>query len=268
MPAATLSLPISQSQWILRNLKIYLRETYYEMLRALRNKSYSLSVIGFPTMFYLLFGLGNRGQTFQGGKVLAKYLLGGYASFGVVGAALFGVGVGLAFDRTSGWLALKRASPMPALAYLVARCGMAILFGVAIVSLLCGLGVVAAGVQLSLGEFARLEFTAVLGAVPFAAMGVMLASVLPPASAPGIVNLLYLPMSYASGLWIPVSLLPHVVQHIAPWLPSYHLALLMLHAVGYGPAGDAVSSHVFALFGFTCIFLGIGALLFNRIEQA
>jgi ABC-2 type transport system permease protein len=268
MATTAFSLPVRTHGSSLRMLRLYAREARSEFIRALRNKGFSFAVIGFPTMFYLLFGVPNRGQTFQNGVVFAKYLLAGYAGFGTVGAALFGIGVGLAFERTSGWLDLKRASPMPPLAYLLARCAMAMLFGVLIVSVLCALGVGAAGVRLLPVEYARMIGTAVLGSIPFAAMGLLLAMLLPPNSAPGIVNMLYLPMSYASGLWIPVPMLPKVVQHVAPFLPTYHLAQLMLHAVGYAPKGDLVATHLLALAGFTCVFLGAGWIAYSRMEEA
>ena len=52
------------------------------------------------------------------GQDISKYLLAGYACSGIVSAALFGIGVGLASERSAGWLELKRASPMPPLTYL------------------------------------------------------------------------------------------------------------------------------------------------------
>ena len=57
-------------------------------------------------------------------------MLAGYAVFGMVGTALFGVGVGLASELAAGWLDLKRASPMPPAAYLLAKCSSAIAFGI------------------------------------------------------------------------------------------------------------------------------------------
>ena len=269
MTALAMPLPSGGHVTPARTLQLYVRECRYEFVRALRNKGFAFGVLGFPTMFYLLFGVSNRGETLHGGPfLLAKYLLAGYAGFGTVGAALFGIGVGLAFERTSGWLDLKRASPMPPLAYITARCVMAVLFSLMIVTLLCGIGITAAGVHLTAYEYLRLMGTAVLGSVPFASMGLLLAMLLPPNSAPGIVNMIYLPMSYASGLWIPLSMLPRWVQHTAPWLPTYHLAQLMLHAVGYAPAGDMVSRHILALAGFTCLFVGAAWILFSRTEEA
>ena len=268
MATTALTLPRSLANSPAHTLRLYLREIRYEFIRALRNKGFALAIVGFPVMFYLLFGVANRGQTFASGQNFAKYLLAGYAGFGTVGASLFGIGVGLAFERTSGWLDLKRASPMPPLAYLTARCAMAVLFSLIIISVLCALGVGFAGVHLTVVEYGRLLATGALGSAPFAALGLLFAMILPPNSAPGIVNMIYLPISYASGLWIPLSMLPKLVQQIAPWLPTYHLAQLMVHAVGYAPKTDHISTHIYALAGFTCLFLGAAWIAFSRTEEA
>src|ERR1700744_1734209 len=110
MSSTAISLPYSYSRTS-RILAIFARETRYEFVRAMRTKAFSFSVIGFPVMFYLLFGVMNRGGAVHG-QVVAKYLVASYAAFGVVGSALFGIGVGLAGERSSGWLELKRASPL------------------------------------------------------------------------------------------------------------------------------------------------------------
>ena len=39
-----------------------------------------------------------------------------------------------------------------------------------------------------------------------------------------VINLIYLPISFASGLWIPLRALPDLVKQVAPWLPPYHVA--------------------------------------------
>jgi ABC-2 type transport system permease protein len=199
------------------------------------------------------------------GQFVAKYLLASYSAFGVVGAALFGIGVGLAGERTSGWLELKRASPMPPLAYLAAKCVAAMAFGLIIASILCVIGTLAAGVHLSATEYIRICAMSVIGGIPFACMGLLLAMLLPANSAPGIVNLIYLPMSYCAGLWMPISILPKWVQHIAPWLPTYHLGQLLLRVIGYAQPGDTMR-HVFALIGFTLLFLGAAWIAFARSE--
>src|ERR1700744_4839362 len=132
-----------------QTLGIFRKETKYEFLKLLRTKSFSLSTIGFPVMFYVLFGIANR-NAFSGNIHIAKYMLGGYACFGLIGAALFGIGVGLAGELAAGWLELKRASPMPAAAYLFAKCASAVAFGLIIVSILTLVATSFGGVSLTI----------------------------------------------------------------------------------------------------------------------
>ncbi|HEV2577640.1 MAG TPA: ABC transporter permease [Acidobacteriaceae bacterium] len=249
-----------------RTSRILLTEIRYELVRALRTRAFSLSAIGFPLMFYCLFGiLLNRGQSLDG-VIVAKYMLGGYAVFGSLGAAIFGVGVGVALDIHAGWLELKRASPMPPLAYVVSKCAMATVFSIIIVCLLSALGIAFGHVHLSAAEFARMLALAAFGAVPFCAIGLAMAFLVPPNAAGGIANLIYLPMSFFGGLWIPISTLPHVVQRVAPSLPTFHLAQLMYACFGATPEGS-IMGHVFSLVGFTLLMLGIAWIAFSRQEQ-
>jgi ABC-2 type transport system permease protein len=266
MSTTTLPLPAAPATGVARTLRIFVSEIRYEFVRMLRTRAFSLSVIGFPVMFYILFGLlMNRGENIDGTSV-AKYMLGGYAVFGLVGASLFGVGVGMASELSAGWLELKRASPMPPLAYLFAKCVNAMAFGIIIVTVLCLLGITFGHVHLSLSEFTRMIALTVAGAVPFASMGLVLALTAPANSAPGIANMIYLPMSFCSGLWVPFKFLPHVLQLIAPALPTFHLAQLMLGVVGY-PGSGSTSSHWFGLLSFTLLMLGIARVIFHRREQ-
>ncbi|MGA2536379.1 MAG: ABC transporter permease [Terracidiphilus sp.] len=249
-----------------RTLRIFLREARYEFLRLLRTRSFSLSVIGFPVVFYLFFGLMmNRGEHI-GNVSVSKYLLSGYSVFGMVGASLFGVGVGLCSELAAGWLDLKRASPMPPIAYVLAKCCSAMVFGVIIVSILTAMGVSFGHVSLSLPEFVRMIAFAVVGAIPFACMGIALALLVPFNSAPGIANMIYLPMSFCGGLWVPIMFLPHFLQRIAVLLPTYHLGQLVLGALGFASAGTT-SSHWFGLLGFTLVVLGIALIAFRRLEH-
>ena len=266
MSTASLIHTAAPTSTLTRNLGIFLREARYEFLRLLRTRSFALSVIGFPVIFYIFFGLiMNRGAHI-GSVSVAKYMLAGYAVFGMVGAALFGIGVGLSGELAAGWLELKRASPMPPLAYLLAKCSSAIAFGVIIVSVLTVLGITVGHASLTLQEYARMIGLTIVGVPPFACMGMALALFVPFSSAPGIANMIYLPMSFCGGLWIPIMFLPHFLQRFATLLPTYHLAQLMLSTFGYSSAGTT-SSHWFGLLGFTLIMLGTAAIAFRRLEE-
>ena len=266
MSTASLTLPASQTNSLRRIVRIFLREARYEFLRLVRTRSFALSVIGFPVVFYIFFALVmNRGQHI-GNVSVAKYMLAGYAVFGMVGASLFGIGVGLCSEIAAGWLDHKRASPKPPAAYLLAKCCSAMVFGVIIVSLLTGLGIAFGGVSLTGIEFSRMIGITIVGVIPFACMGMALAMLVPFNSAPGIANMIYLPMSFCGGLWIPIMILPHILQKFALLLPTYHLAQLVLSAFGYASAGST-SSHWLGLLGFTLVVLGIASIAYRRLEQ-
>jgi ABC-2 type transport system permease protein len=266
MSATALTLPAARSNSITRTLRIFLTEARYEFVRLLRTRAFSLAVIGFPVIFYLFFGLiMNRGEHI-GSVTVAKYMLGSYAVFGMVGAALFGIGGGLASELSTGWLELKRASPMPPLAYLVAKCCSAAAFGLIIVSLLTLLGITIGHVSITLPEFARMMALTVIGTVPFACLGMVIALLVPFNAAPGVINIIYLPMSFCGGLWMPIMFLPHWLQKFALLLPTYHLSQLVLSCFGYATAGSAIS-HWLGLFGFTLVMLGVAAIAYRRLEQ-
>lgn len=266
MSAVTTTLPSAAVERPLRRtLAIYAKETKYDFLGRLRLPVYSISTIMFPVMFYVLFGLLlNRGHE-VGGVNVSAYMMATYGTFGVMGASLFGFGVGVAMERGLGWLQVKRASPMPPLAYFAAKVVTCMAFSAIIVTILMSLGVVFGGVHLGLVEGLELLATLVAGSVCFCAMGLAIGSFAGPNSAPAIVNLLYLPMSFASGLWIPIEILPRFLQRFAPLLPPFHLGQLALGVVG---AGQGVASrHWEALVGFALLCLGIARIGFQRDER-
>ena len=247
-------------------LAIFGKEIKYEFLKLFRTRTFSLSILGFPVMFYVLFGLSNRGNTIDSMDA-AKYLLAGYCCFGMIGAALFGIGVGLASERSQGWRERKRASPMPPLAYLLAKCITAQAFGIIIVCVLTVIALLFGGVHLSLAEFSMMLGMTLAGTIPFAAMGLLIALLVPAAAASGIVNLIYLPMSFMSGLWIPLKYLPRFLRPIAPSLPAFHLSQLMLTVFGFQRRDVSPLTHWTGLLAFTLLMLGIAWAVFHRAEQ-
>ncbi|HEX4037256.1 MAG TPA: ABC transporter permease [Acidobacteriaceae bacterium] len=241
-------------------VRLFRKETRYEFVRLLRTKAFSLSVIGFPVMFYLLFGSTNHGNFF------ARYLVASYSCMGVVSACLFGIGMGISMERAQGWLDLKQASPMPRLAYLMAKVLSCAAFSLVIVGVLFVLGITVGGATFTASEALRLSAVVLAAAPPFAAMGLFLSLLVPANSGPGIMNLIYLPMSFASGFWMPMRMLPHWLQAIAPFLPTFHLAQLALGIFGFAQPSGSMLVHWEALAGFTLLMLGAAWILFTRSE--
>lgn len=224
--------------------RTYLLECWYEFVKHLRLPMYSLSTLAFPVLFYLLFGVTLAPGAGPGSP--AVFLLASYSIFGVISAALFGFGVGIASERAMGWMQLKHAAPMPPGAFLLARIVNCAVFGVLIVASMAACGILFAGVHLGPAAWLRLLAVVVLGCVPFCLIGFTIGYLMKPQAAPAIVNIINLPLSFASGLWLPIEMLPQAIQHVAPFLPPYHLGRLAWQSIG---AADPASAprHVAAL---------------------
>ena len=230
----------------------YALEAKFEFLRVLRTPAFAFPTLLFPPMFYLLFGvLLNRGNANA-----AHYLFATYSVFGVMAPSLFGFGVGVAIERERGWLSLKRVAPMPPGAYLLAKMAMAALFALIIYIVLAAMAATLGGVRLAGGQWLLLGIIATTGVLPFCALGLMIGSRANASGAPALVNLIYLPMAFLSGLWMPLNLLPDFIGRIAPLWPAYHLAQLALATIGRGDGSDSLP-HVAALLGFTAICFAI-----------
>ena len=267
MSTATMTLSTAQIQRTPRHTAtIYLKEAKYEFLKNLRLRVYTASLLSFPIMFYVLFGLVLYAHQAIGGTGMPTYLIATYGTFGVMGASLFGTAAGLASDRGLGWLQVKRASPMPPFAYFVAKVVTSMIFSSIIVMALFTLGVTLGGVRMPVTDFARLLGTLVIGSLPFSTMGLAVGYFAGPNSAPSVINLIYLPMSFCSGLWVPFMFLPKVVQKIALALPPYHLSQLALGVVGAGKH-ESAATHWEVLIAFTMICLGIARIGFQRDQE-
>jgi ABC-2 type transport system permease protein len=246
-----------------RSARLFALEARAELLKTWRLPAYTLPTLLFPAAFYVFFGLAFGAQV--GRVTMATYLIATYGAFGVIGASLFGFGVGVATERGQGWMLLKRATPMPPSAYFAAKTFMALVFAVIIVAILALLGVAFGGVRLPAEAWGPLVAILVGGAIPFCALGLLLGYLAGPNSAPAIVNLLYLPLSFLSGLWVPVQVLPPLLQQVAQFLPPYHFAQLALRQVG-ADQGGSPATHVAYLVAFTLLCLAGARWAYLRDE--
>jgi len=234
------------------SLAAYALESKFEFLRVLRTPAFALPTLMFPPLFYLLFGLLlNRGNSNA-----AHYLFATYSVFGVMAPSLFGFGVGIAIERERGWLALKRVAPMPPGAYLLSKLVMAMVFAMIIYGILAAMAHGLGGVHLEACQWLLLGVIATIGVLPFCALGLMVGSRANASGAPALINLMYLPMAFLSGLWMPLSVLPAFIGQMAPLWPPYHLAQLSLATIGLGD-GSALLPHIGTLLGFTVLCFAI-----------
>ncbi len=235
------------------SMRSYLLEAKYELLRLLRTPSFALPSLLFPCLFYVLFGV--LLNTSNGDA--ARYLLATYGVFGVMGVGLFAFGVTVAMEREQGLLIYKRALPMPPGAYLFAKMAMAMamamVFAMMISLLLATLAAALGGVELRASQWLLLWVVNVFGVLSFAALGLFIGTLVSGQGAPAVVNLLYLPMAFLSGLWLPLKLLPAWIAKLAPVWPSYHHSQIALKLIGMD-AGGSAAVYLGVLVGITMVF--------------
>ena len=240
--------------------RVYVMETRAQYLTVARTPAFTIPTLAFPLMFYVFFGV-----VMSFTPTTPTYLLATYGVFGIIPPSLFGFGVGLATERESGALLLKQTTPMPVGAYLFARVATALLFGAAVVLGLFVLGASAAGVALYRWQWFALAGVVLAGVVPFCALGLAIGAWVRAQAAVAIVNLVYLPMAFLSGLWVPVWLFPSVLQDLAVVFPAYHLAQLALKVIAMDE-GQSAALHLAVLGACTVVFLIVASFGFRRVS--
>ena len=227
MASATITPAFTFEPSFEQTVRAYVKETRYELVKLLREGSFTFSIIGFPIVFFLLFGISNKHVMFHGHTV-ARYLVASYACFGSMGAAFFGIGAGMAHERGLGWLELKRAGPMPTPAYLVSKLVTSVLFGIVITLILMGIGIPTTGMHIGFAEAVHLLVVISGGVLAFASMGVLAGLLMPANSAAGLINFIYLSSAIALRRSVDAA---RVFAQLAAGLCS-RSAFLLLLAVG------------------------------------
>jgi ABC-2 type transport system permease protein len=247
---------------IRRILHAYVAEIKYESLRMLRAPSFSIPFLLMPVPVYLFFGVMLAGPAAASKPGLADYLFSGFSVFAVMGPALFGVGCVLAIERDAGLLKLKRAQPAPGGAYLVAKMAMGMVFAAAAMSTMIVAGVVAGKISLSASQLAIMAVVMVVGSVPFAAIGLFIGAYVSGSAAPAFANLIFLPMLWLSGLFIP---LPKFLERWVVIWPAFHLNQVALGSAGvseYSFMPPAISAGVLVAVTVIC-----GGLAIRRLAR-
>ncbi|HSH27999.1 MAG TPA: ABC transporter permease, partial [Wenzhouxiangella sp.] len=140
----------------------------------------------------------------------------------------------------------------------------ALLFAIIIVVLMSVLAAAFGDVRLATTQWLALAGILTAGALPFCLMGLTAGLWLSPNAAPAVLNLVYLPLGFLSGLWIPATMFPGWLQSLAEWLPPYHLAALALDVAG---AKTADWGHSLAVLGvFALLFAVLTALGWRRLD--
>lgn len=214
-----------------RMFHAYRMEAKFELLGALRTTGFAIPFIAVPVAIYLLFGVvisGNAGSSSEYGPGIANYL---FTGFSVLAASMPGIfcGVILAQERDGNLQQLKRALPLPPGATIIAKVLMAMGIAAIAVTLVVAVALAAGKLTISTGQVAVIWAVLIVGTIPFSAMGLLIGSFSSASAAPAYGNLVFLPMMWLSGLFIP---LPDFLERWVIIWPTFHLNQLALGLAG------------------------------------
>lgn len=236
-----------------------------ELRRMTRNPMFAMGTIGFPILFFALFGLPNVKEVTRSGVNVGQIILVDFGAYSLLSLAMFSFGSAVATERTGGWLRLLRASPLPTLPYFVSKIIAALLFSTLALGLLYTFAHFAGGVTLPLGLALTILGKLLLGMIPLIAMGLAVGFLANPQAAQITAQIVAVIMSFASGLFVPLNQLPKFVQGIAPYMPAYHVGQLANGALFPNHTGDL--NHWLALAAFTLIFGALAVWGFRKDES-
>jgi len=209
------------------------RQTRAEFLKLWRVPAFSATSLLLPIVFYAFIGIGQASQVLQGTHVtFGAYFLASMSVYSVANVMIFSFGISVATERGMKTDLLMRATPLPPLVYLLSRCITAIVFAALTLAVLFPFAYIAGGVRLEAEQWFTLAYRVLLGSIPFIALGFAIGYLSGPNSAVAVINLIYLPTAFASGLFFPKQLLPQIIQNVSPYLPLYRFGQLGWDAVG------------------------------------
>jgi len=194
-------------------------------LELVHYPAYSLPTLLFPTFVFLLFVVPQA-------RSEEALVTAAFAAIAVLGVAFFQFGVGIAMERASPWEPFLRTLPAGARVRIGARVFSALLFATASVSVLLATSLATTDFSLPAGNWLRFVGVLLLGAIPFALLGITLGYWVRPKAALPVANLLFLPLSFMGGLWGGARHLPDTLGAVSPYLPTRQWANLLWASVG------------------------------------
>ncbi len=203
-------------------MRLFLHELTNQQRLFWRSHESAFFTFILPLILLLIVGL-VYGDTTIDGEPAAPYLVAGMLGFGVVATAYAGLAINVVIRRESGVLKRVRGTPLPPAGYL----------GAVIVSTLVVLGVEALA-QVLIGRYVLdagfpespggLAVALLLGVAAFSALGLATTAIVRSAEgSSAIVNAIYLPMVFISGVFFSVGALPGFLEAIAEVLPLTYL---------------------------------------------
>jgi ABC-2 type transport system permease protein len=222
-------------------MRLFLHELRAQQLLFWRNREAAFFSFLFPILLLLLIGSVYGDEPIEGFDA-ATYLLIGLLGYGVAANAFAGLAITLVVRREAGLLKRVRGTPLGPGRYLVAVIASTVVVIVlqVVAQLLIGVYVLGADWPERIPAFAT---AILLGAAAFAALGIAITTAVRTAEgSSAVVNAIYLPMAFISGVFFSTEDMPAFLEAISEVLPlTYFLELIRASFLPEEPfAGRAV----------------------------
>lgn len=192
-----------------------------EIIRILRNPYFVFWSLFMPILFYFIFTKVFN-TNIEGQKEWQAHYLMSMTAFSVMGSSIMTLGIRLVEERTKGWALFMRITPLSNQAYFMAKMVGQSVIHVFSISFIFIAGALINNISLTFFEWLMSGLWILLGTLPFLALGTLVGTMKRVDTAAGISNLVYMILAITGGLWMPMDIMPAIVQNIGKWLPSFN----------------------------------------------
>lgn len=232
----------------------------FELRRTARDARFLFFLIAFPALLYLI----ESGTAGREDPRFATTFLASMGVWSVIGAGMWSSGPQLCRERSNGWIRQLRITPLSDRTWLFTKIIQGCLMALPGVVVLAIVAVAKEHVRVSVGGWAALLVLVVAGTIPFVFAGLIIGLRLDAQTGQVVQLLTLMLLAFLGGLFIPMSVMPDALRHVATALPSYRLAsigwdVLDGHALRFG--------NVAVLLAWTLV-LGAAALWLWRRESS
>jgi ABC-2 type transport system permease protein len=242
--------------------RVFLHELQTDQRLFWRSREAAFFTFLLPIILLVLLGSVYGDDEIEGVGA-TTYLLAGLLGYGVVSTAFASLAISLVIRREAGVLKRIRGTPLPTPVYLAAL--------VTSTLIVVALEVVA---QILVGRFVldadwpqapgSLVLALALGSLSFAALGLALTGMIRSAEgSSAVVNAIYLPATFISGVFFSVEAMPRVLEALAAFLPLTYLLELLRDAFVGGAGLDGAAKAVGILLAWGAAGAALAVRMFH-----
>ncbi|MGG1679379.1 ABC transporter permease [Neobacillus sp. NRS-1170] len=202
-------------------MKVFQMQCKTEIIRVLRNRYFVFWSLVMPILFYYIFTNVVNTNAPDQAEWQAHYLM-SMTVFSVMGSSMMTLGIRMVQERSQGLSTFIRITPLSDSVYFAAQMvGQSVIHAFSITIIFIA-GALINDVSLTAAEWILSGVWILLGSLPFLAIGTLVGMMKKVEIAAGVSNVIYMVLAISGGLWMPLEIMPKMMQAIGKWLPSYN----------------------------------------------